>query len=79
MDLAVNILQKLICHKTQPTNQQNPLSRLILCLKARESRSYFVLLINSPKEGTLTVRVDLGVMSMKGYSIFTKIYKTGAR
>ena len=25
MDLALNNLQKLICHKTQPTNPSNPI------------------------------------------------------
>ena len=45
MNLALNNLQRLICHKPKQSTNHRP----------------------------FWVRVDLGVMAMKGYSIFPKI------
>ena len=45
MDLALNDLQRLICHKTQPTNQPtNPISWLyilVVCIRVSSSFSFF--------------------------------------
>ena len=42
MDLALNILQRLICHKTQPTNQKNKSEK-----KKKKKKKIILILVQS--------------------------------